>query len=260
MENFEGLRFASYMRASTNKQDGSRERQEREIKEWAEACGADVTEWYYDEISGSTLFSRRPAGKLLMDAASDGRIDAVVIESLSRIGRNPLDVILTIGRLTGLGLGDLSKEMELFSVKIFDLSSRRFIDMSNDSDRLLVWMTAATMDIERSRISARVQSNNRLRRAKGGDIGYPKFGYVWKKNEQGASFHSPDLSKRDIIKHVFEMEAEGLTRNDMLIRVKDTNYMLDPKDRITRHKIDIIRKHREKYLCDFDIKTQKKRQ
>jgi len=257
MESFEGLRFASYMRASTNKQDGSRERQERDIREWAEHSGAEVTEWYYDEISGSRLFSKRPAGRLLIDAASDGRIDAVVIESLSRIGRNPLDVILTIGRLTGLGLGDLSKDMDLFNIRIFDLSSRRFIDMNNDSDRLLVWMTAATMDIERSRISARVQSNNKLRKAKGGDVGSPKFGYDWKKNEQGASYHSPDLSKRDIIKSVIDMDARGMTRNEMLASSKDTNHLFEPSDRITRHKVDLIRKYRETYMEDFNITPRK---
>ena len=259
MENLEGLRFASYMRASTNKQDGSQERQRRDIEEWAENTGACVIEWYYDEVSGSRLFEKRPGGKGLIQAARDKRIDAVVIESLSRLGRNPLDVILTLGRLTGLGLGDMVKTMEFFSLKIFELSSRRFIDMDNDSDRLLVWMTAAAMDIERSKISARVQSNNRLRRSKGGDIGAPKYGYTWGPNGKGAAIHVPDMSFRYVIQAIFELNEMGHTKNEIIEKLSDLSDTLPKRKRITKHKIDSIRKHKRKYVKDFKLERPKKK-
>jgi DNA invertase Pin-like site-specific DNA recombinase len=247
-----GLRFASYSRASTSKQEDSRERQERDIREWAERSGAHVHEWYFDCASGKKIFDDRPEARLLMDAIRDDRIDAVVIESLSRLGRNPLDVLLTVGRLTGLGMGGLGKTMEMFSVYLYDLSLGRFLDMENSDDRMHVWMRCMVADVEHARISARVKSNFRLRRSRGGDTAIPTYGFKWHRFNDGvrAAIHVPKEECVDIIAEVLPMICDGYSskeiRKHILQKFPDSEVDLP-----TVNMINTIKRKLEKYCEAF---------
>ena len=58
----------------------------------------------------SGVFPDRPGLREVMQAASDGRMDAVVIKSVTRLCRNYLDTYAYIKRLQELGVGLVSKK------------------------------------------------------------------------------------------------------------------------------------------------------
>ncbi len=49
-----------------------------------------------DRVSGSVCFMDRPKGKELCTLVTDGKVNELVVEEFSRLGRNTGDVIRTL--------------------------------------------------------------------------------------------------------------------------------------------------------------------
>lgn len=65
---------------------------------------------FSDKISGSVLFEERPAGKKLLQAITDGTITELQVHSIDRLGRNTIDILTTIQKITELGCNVISKK------------------------------------------------------------------------------------------------------------------------------------------------------
>ena len=65
---------------------------------------------FSDKISGSVLFEERPAGKKLLQAITNGTITELQVHSIDRLGRNTIDILTTIQKITELGCNVISKK------------------------------------------------------------------------------------------------------------------------------------------------------
>jgi len=90
--------IATYIRVSSLDQNTDRQKQE--------TTGVIYT----DKISGSVLFEERPAGKKLLQAITDGTITELQVHSIDRLGRNTIDILTTIQKITELGCNVISKK------------------------------------------------------------------------------------------------------------------------------------------------------
>ncbi len=76
---------AKYIRVSTTDQNTARqENTSNEVK------------IFIDKISGTVPFSQRPQGAKLLKEIEQGKVTEVTVHSLDRLGRNQLDILLTI--------------------------------------------------------------------------------------------------------------------------------------------------------------------
>lgn len=76
-----------YNRTSTIQQEGERFKLDKE--------GYDLT--IFDKgVSGKIPFSEREGGMKLLELVQSGKVEEVVVEELSRLGRNTLDVLTTL--------------------------------------------------------------------------------------------------------------------------------------------------------------------
>src|SRR5699024_1456292 len=89
---------ATYVRVSTFEQNIARQLEGKE------------GEVYWDKVSGAVPFEdRADAGRLLADAEA-GDIDEVEVHSIDRLGRDAINVLQTIKRVTELGVNIRSKK------------------------------------------------------------------------------------------------------------------------------------------------------
>ena len=101
------IRVAAYARVSTasDEQMGSVKAQ----KDYFEKLILKKPEWklveiYADEgISGTSLNRREAFNRMITDAL-DGKIDLIIIKSLSRFARNTVDTLNTIRKLKNVGI------------------------------------------------------------------------------------------------------------------------------------------------------------
>lgn len=86
------MRAATYSRFSTQMQrDASIEDQERLCRERAEREGWEITATFSDRaLSGASML--RPGLQSLLEAASQGRFDALITEALDRLSRDQADI------------------------------------------------------------------------------------------------------------------------------------------------------------------------
>ncbi|WP_396149434.1 recombinase family protein [Flavobacterium sp.] len=68
-----------------------------------------------DKISGSVPFKERPQAKILIDYIEDGKVNILVIEELSRLGRNTGDCISTLEWMDGKGINVIVRNLGIES-------------------------------------------------------------------------------------------------------------------------------------------------
>lgn len=149
---------ALYARVSTlNNQDP--EVQLRELREYAERRGWQITEIYTDTgVSGSK--DSRPALNRLMADACRRRFDAVLVWKLDRFGRSLRHLVNSLADLEALGVAFVSL--------------RDNLDLSTPSGRLMFQIVGAMVEFERALIQERVKAGLRNARAKGKRLGRPR--------------------------------------------------------------------------------------
>ena len=105
------MKVALYMRVSTT--DQHCEVQARELHEYCQRRGWDITHEFLDDgISGSNK-KKRPALEKLMADASQHRFDAVLVWKLDRFGRTVLQLTEGISRLRSAGVRFLAVSQNL---------------------------------------------------------------------------------------------------------------------------------------------------
>jgi len=152
------MRVLRSSHTSSGQQDP--EMQLRELREYAERRGWEITETYTDTgVSGSK--DSRPALNRLMADACQRKFDAVLVWKLDRFGRSLRHLVNSLAELEAL-------------VGAAFISLRDNLDLSTPSGRLMFQIIGAMAEFERALIQERVRAGLRNARAKGKRLGRPR--------------------------------------------------------------------------------------
>lgn len=156
------MKAAMYGRVSTHNGQNP-EMQLRELREYCQHRGWDVTGCYTD-VGVSGTKDSRPALNRLMADAHQRRFDAIVVWKLDRFGRSLRHLLNSLAELEALGVAFVSL--------------RDNLDLTTPTGRLMFQVIGAMAEFERSLIVERVKAGMRNARAKGKRIGRPPRTYL----------------------------------------------------------------------------------
>jgi len=137
----QGQRVAIYCRVST--EDQNCDRQERDLRAFAERVGHAVVGVFMEKASGAR--NDRAERKKVMDLARAREIDAILVTELSRWGRSTQDLVQTLDDLHGWGVSVLAQTGLSF-------------DLSTASGKLMRTIMAGLAEFERDLIRERIKS------------------------------------------------------------------------------------------------------
>lgn len=151
---------AIYLRTSTLKQEKGLESQQRALIEYCERKDIRNYRIFEDEgISGSK--AKRPALDEMMKLVDEGRIEAVIVYSFSRMARSTKHLL---------------EVLEFFRQKdVKFISITEQIQTDNAYGRMMYTLIASFAELEKSLIQERVMNGLNNARAKGKKLGRPKL-------------------------------------------------------------------------------------
>ena len=154
-----------YNRTSTINQDGERFKLDQEVY--------DLT--LFDKgVSGKVPFNDREKGKELVKLVADGKVSELVVEELSRLGRNTVDTLTTLKWLEDNGVNVVVKGMG-------NLQSH--IDgKKNPIWNLITSVMSSLYELERENILERTEMGRKMYVINGGKLGR-KIGTVENRQE-----------------------------------------------------------------------------
>lgn len=153
------MKTALYARVSTTNHGQDTDVQLRELREYCQRRGWDITGEYVDSgISGSK--ERRPQLDRLVQDAKRRRFDAVVVYRYDRFARSLRHLVNALEDFRALGIDFVSLH--------------EGVDTSTPNGRLVFGIFASIAEFERELIRDRVKSGIRNARAKGKAIGRPR--------------------------------------------------------------------------------------
>ncbi len=204
------MRTMGYIRVSTSSQADlgvSLEMQEAKIRAYCLLNDLELTEVICDaDISGKTL--QRPGIQRLLDMIKSGKVNGVVIYSLSRLGRSTRDLL------------NLKYLVEKKGVTIHSLTEK--IDTSTPSGQFFFTLTGGLAEMERDLISERTiaalaqkRSNNERTNFKA------QFGYMF--TNDGKVIEND--REQAILRKVKELQAAGESVRNIQKRLTADGYL-----------------------------------
>lgn len=170
------IRAIIYCRVSTD--DQNCDRQERDLKEFADRAGYEIVEVVRETASGAR--TDRPERKKIMAAAQARKVSAVLVTEASRWSRSTLDLLGTLQDLNGWG------------ISLVTLSGIG-LDLNTPQGKLMAAILSAIAEFERDLIRERVKSGIAAARAKGRKFGRPRvsesaIAFVHQLRSEGKSY------------------------------------------------------------------------
>ena len=141
-----------YNRVSTMKQSGERFKDD--------SATYDLT--LFDKVSGSIPFDKRPEGARLVKLIEEGKVARVVVEEISRLGRNVMDVSKTL-----LFLEDHKVNLNIRNMGIESMVEGK----PNPTFRLILQIMASISEMEKEHIKERTAQGRAVAVAKGVKMG-----------------------------------------------------------------------------------------
>ncbi len=143
-----------YNRTSTLNQTGERYKMDKE--------GYDLT--LFDKgVSGKVPFKEREKGKVLVQLIESGEVETIVVEELSRLGRNTVDVLTTLQWLEEKGVNVVVRGMG-------NLQSH-FDGKKNPIWNLITSVMSSLYELEREQIKERTEMGRKMYVINGGKLG-----------------------------------------------------------------------------------------
>ena len=151
-------RVAIYCRVSTSEQDN--DRQERDLKEYAQRAGFEVVGVFKETLSGiRKAKGKQPIERKRTMALAQGReIDAVLVTEMTRWGRSTQDLMDTLGQLAS------------WDVSLIAQSGLTF-DLSTPQGKLIANLMASLAEFEHDLLRERVTSGIAAAKARGQTFG-----------------------------------------------------------------------------------------
>jgi putative DNA-invertase from lambdoid prophage Rac len=185
---------AIYCRVST--EDQSCERQERDLRAFANRAGHEIVAVFRETASGAK--NDRAERKKVMALAQARKIDAILVTELSRWGRSTQDLVQTLDDLHG------------WKVSVLAQTGLSF-DLSTASGKLMRTIMAGLAEFERDLIRERVKSSLAAAKARGVVLGRQEGQRPSeKKAKKVLQLHEEGLSYRLIGRNV------GLSKNTVM--------------------------------------------
>lgn len=185
----ENLLCGIYLRVSTadQKEKHGIELQKSKCTAMATLKGWEIKETYIDDgISGTIAETERPGFSSMLKDIENGKIQAIIVYALDRLGRRTQIVLRCIENLSQKG------------IKV--VSCRENLDTSTPTGNFMLTIFAALSQLERDTIVERMKAGTEERRKKDGDIGgHVPLGYKRKDNKIVILPH-----KADIIRYIFK--------------------------------------------------------
>jgi DNA invertase Pin-like site-specific DNA recombinase len=152
---------ALYCRVSTSDQDN--DRQERDLREYAERAGYEVVAVYRETLSGiRKAKGRQPVQRKRAMALGQAReVDAVLVTELTRWGRSTQDLMDTLGQLAS------------WDVSLIAQTGLTF-DLSTPQGKLIANLMASLAEFEHDLLKERVRSGIAAAKAHGQEFGRRK--------------------------------------------------------------------------------------
>ncbi len=199
-----------YIRVSTEGQatEGiSLDMQESKIRTYCELNDLDFPEIICDGgISGKNL--NRPGIQRVLDMVKTGQVTAIVIYSLSRLGRSTKDL---------LGVAEL---LDKKGVAVHSITEK--IDTSTAVGKFFFTLTGALAEMERGLISERTAAALSEKKAQGKRTNYKAdFGYEF--TADGMVVENPEEQK--ILAIVAELKAQGESVRSIQKRLTADGYL-----------------------------------
>ena len=206
------LRVAAYARVSTEKdeQEDSFDRQVEHYKKMIES----KSEWVYVDIYADpgisgTRAEKRPDFLRMINDCREGKIQKILVKSISRFARNTVDALQYIRELKELGIG------------VFFESEN--IDTLSPGGEVLLTILAAMAEQESRTISSnikwayqrRFQAGNVLLNT-GSMLGYTKEGV----DENGHSVYSIKEDEAEIVRRIYREYVAGITITQICSRLE----------------------------------------
>ena len=150
--------MALYCRVSTSDQDN--DRQERDLRAYAERAGFEVVAVFRETLSGiRKAKGKQPVErKLAMALAQAREIDAVLVTELTRWGRSTQDLMDTLGQLAS------------WDVSLIAQTGLTF-DLSTPQGKLIANLMASLAEFEHDLLRERVRSGIAAAKARGQTFG-----------------------------------------------------------------------------------------
>ncbi len=182
---------ALYCRVSTSDQDN--DRQERDLKEYAERAGFEVVAVFRETLSGiRKAKGKQPVERKRAMALAQARgIDAVLVTELTRWGRSTQDLMDTLGQLAS------------WDVSLIAQTGLTF-DLSTPQGKLIANLMASLAEFEHDLLRERVRSGIAAAKARGQAFGR-KPGY------RPSDKHAPEVVRL--------AEDEGLSQRAIAKRL-----------------------------------------
>jgi putative DNA-invertase from lambdoid prophage Rac len=150
-----------YARVSTH--DQNCDRQERELKSYADRCGYDVVRIYKEVGSGAK--NDRLERKNITQLARSRSIDIILVSELTRWGRSTIDLIDSLNQLQSWGVSLIAQNGFQF-------------DLSTPHGKMIASIMASLAEFERDLLKERIKSGIANARAKGKVFGRPRGGKI----------------------------------------------------------------------------------
>lgn len=139
-------------------------------------------------VSGKIFFKDRPKSKELLELVKKGKVSELVVEELSRLGRNTIDVLSTLHYLDENNVNVVVRNMG-------NLQSR-VNGKKNPVWNLITSVMSSLYEMERENILERTQMGRKMYVLNGGKLGRPTGS-----NENVQKFMNKPKTKQ-IIKHL----------------------------------------------------------
>ena len=153
------MKAAIYARVSTSNNGQDPEVQLRELREYCERRGWEVTAEYTDAgISGAK--DSRPQLNRMMADAHKRKFDAVIVHRFDRFARSVSHLLRALEDFKALGIDFVSLSEQM--------------DTSTPTGKMVFTVLGAVAELERSLIAERVKAGLRNARAKGKILGRPR--------------------------------------------------------------------------------------
>lgn len=142
-----------YSRISTISQNSS-----RQLENFKKLDGYNPENVFLDKIQGNVPFLERPEASKLFDLVTTIGNTTIVVDSIDRLGRNLIDILNTIQRLTANGV----------NVKSIKEGFETLIDgKENPMAKIVISVMGSIAEMERNRIKERTTEGIILAKAKG---------------------------------------------------------------------------------------------
>lgn len=158
-------------RVSTSDQDN--DRQERDLREYAERAGFEVVGVFRETLSGIRKAKGKEPVERKKAMAQDRRTDAVLVTELTRWGRSTQDLMDTLGQLAS------------WDVSLIAQTGLTF-DLSTPQGKLIANLMASLAEFEHDLLRERVRSGIAAAKARGQTFGR-RAGY------QPSDRHAPEV-------------------------------------------------------------------